>query len=164
RRAELPRRQHALRRRPRLRAGPRRRAQRHRGHDRAAPAGDPRSGLRPRVRHLPPRWRRWRVVAPAYPRSHAMNRPAFTPAFPAPSTLPFPPAPPATAAQEATLDRVAVTGSRIDAAAGTRRQMLAAPAAARREIMPPPRPWPPADPANREEYADIDDNPVRRAS
>ncbi|GGK02447.1 vWA domain-containing protein [Luteimonas terricola] len=70
-------------------------------------------------------------------------------------TAPRPPAPLAPRAQEhaAMLDRVEISGAR-------QRLMATAPSPA---IMPP-RPWPPNDPANREEYADTDDNPVRRAS
>ncbi|MGY1459108.1 vWA domain-containing protein [Luteimonas sp. A534] len=77
-----------------------------------------------------------------------------TPTTPAP---PAPPAPPVALAQqhEAMLDRVEVTGGR---------QRLMATSKAPSGVIRPPHPWPPSDPANREEYAAIDDNPVRRAS
>ena len=69
---------------------------------------------------------------------------------------PAPPAPPAPAAREAAmLDSIATTGAR--------QRFMASPTVTGGVIMPP-RPWPAAEPANTEEYADIDDNPVRRAS
>ena len=80
------------------------------------------------------------------------------PTAPPPAT-PRPAAPPAPHAQhaqhEAMLDRVQGTGSH---------QRRMAPAMAPPAGIRPPHPWPRADPANREEYAAVDDNPVRRAS
>ena len=75
----------------------------------------------------------------------------------APHAPPSPPSPPATA-KDAALERIEATGARRQLAA-----RAAAPAStAAYTVMPPP--WTPAPPVNREEYADLDDNPVRRAS
>lgn len=79
-----------------------------------------------------------------------------------PTTLPAPrpPSPPApllvAQEHEATLDRIAATGAS--------QRLMAVPAMAPPPMVMPPRPWLPADPTNREEYADLEDNPVRRAS
>ena len=68
----------------------------------------------------------------------------------------LPPAPPAPAARDAALERIQMTAAR--------QRAMPSPAAGAHAVMPPPRPWPPAEPANREEYAQIDDNPVRRVT
>ncbi|MEN1958543.1 vWA domain-containing protein [Luteimonas changyuni] len=73
---------------------------------------------------------------------------------------PAPPAPSTTMALEATAMAV-----QADRAAGAQARKLhaASPFRPGHQIIPPPRPWP-ADPANTEEYAEVEDNPVRRAS
>ncbi|MEN1940909.1 VWA domain-containing protein [Luteimonas sp. MJ246] len=71
-----------------------------------------------------------------------------------------PPASPSPAALEASA--MAVKAGRADAARA-RTLHAASPFGPGHHPMPPPRAWP-ADPANTEEYAEVEDNPVRRAS
>ncbi len=80
-------------------------------------------------------------------------------AAPAPGILHDAPTPPPAAAKDAAQERIEATGARQRLQAAR----AAAPASAAYLPMPPP-PWTPAPPANREEYAGLDDNPVRRAS
>src|SRR5690606_36867596 len=88
--------------------------------------------------------------APATPAGGAGSTPGAPPAPPAP-TAPF--------AHQARLDGIEATGarSRQEAKRGVQAEAAAADA-----VMPPPQL--PASPVNREDYADLDDNPVRRAS
>src|SRR5690606_24683617 len=119
---------------------------------------------------------RWRVIASVHRRRQSMTRTAFAAALAAslllaacqtpPSTAakdagaaptafpppPAPPAPPAPALEAST--------AYMDMAASQRRAM----ASPGHPAMPLPRPMPPVEATNREDYAAIEDNPVRRAS
>jgi len=83
------------------------------------------------------------------PSTAAKDAGAAPTAFPPP---PAPPAPPAPALEAST--------AYMDMAASQRRAM----ASPGHPAMPLPRPMPPVEATNREDYAAIEDNPVRRAS